>query len=769
MCSKYLNTLELIISKHREFSLIEDISIFTSKIKIDNFKSGNNLVLEKLLDKKSMFYDYIDKVIFEVMDLFNNQIINFDNKTIVYFSIYNSLFINFCDYCYYNKGINGISNSVCNNEYELKLDESNLNNNIVSNNSNFNVNIKKHNSTSSSYSNYSNLSSNSNNNKPIYTMKALTKRTTKLVLNSIINFTTDSIKKLVTIISADIWRRVPLKDTTDFFCLNKLELKIPFHLKCLIFLFNTKIDDISVKDDISNDKNSILNELKIKSALNFDSLMEGLLISFSKKNVQSKDILEKLLGIKSSTLNNIYNSYSEKVINNDINNNSNVNIKHNLLNKDIDSSSLIFTSSAFSLINYSVDLMSLSLMFDDLSYEILSNTFKIIDFYILSSLIILADKHSISLLYDDSIYNFSEILQKKPDKLDYLFETGKYHQKYKKIKVFIDSTLSTLRNLFSTNIEIPYIQNQNTISVNINLQRDNNNYNFNNNISNNNGNSNDINKKSSSFNLPILNSEIIYSSKNVYSLVIEKIIFFESVRSIKRLISRFSHLFNNINNNDQKKAIEEKSLFYKGFLIKLNSFLYFPICKVLYKTDLANNKLLNFKWDACEDSSRFSEINSSIEDMYMEVCSVTDKIVVMSTGSLTNKSKTKILESLFSYVSEILMGVFSQIKKCNSTGRSLMLKDIKFLKQRISETFALKNLNSIFSDLELYINAWYFNEEELFKHAKRSMLCPREFSGLVYTGEVFSKYNKSTKKEIIKKFESAYLDLMELFKLSYYS
>ena len=195
------------------------------------------------------------------------------------------------------------------------------------------------------------------------------------------------------------------------------------------------------------------------------------------------------------------------------------------------------------------------------------------------------------------------------------------------------------------------------------------------------------------------------------------------------------------------------------------------MCRNINKCDISLSKLLWFKWEADENKSNFNEVNYVIEELYLEICCICDKIVTISAGCLTEKSKENFLEVMFYNLNEQLLITFSQIKKCNTTGRSLMLKDIKFLKQRIQEAFGLKKLNNIFSSLEMYINAWYFVEEEMVKYVKKENISPKALSGLLNTADNFNlKKGGVQKKDFIKIFETqVYLDILELFKMSYYN
>lgn len=89
-----------------------------------------------------------------------------------------------------------------------------------------------------------------------------------------------------------------------------------------------------------------------------------------------------------------------------------------------------------------------------------------------------------------------------------------------------------------------------------------------------------------------------------------------------------------------------------------------------------------------------------------------------------------------------------------------MLQDVKLLKQKISESAEIKNLNELFAPLELYINAYNYSDEELIKYIRNSFISPNL---------VIDFPREKSKKEYYFILESVYNDLYELLKLSYYS
>lgn len=76
---------------------------------------------------------------------------------------------------------------------------------------------------------------------------------------------------------------------------------------------------------------------------------------------------------------------------------------------------------------------------------------------------------------------------------------------------------------------------------------------------------------------------------------------------------------------------------------------------------------------------------------------------------------------LVQLIIESLMDCFARIKKCNSTGRSIMLKDIKFLKQSMEDLvnktwkYAIP-FDKYFNEILTYVNAWYSDKEEMMRY-----------------------------------------------------
>ena len=192
------------------------------------------------------------------------------------------------------------------------------------------------------------------------------------------------------------------------------------------------------------------------------------------------------------------------------------------------------------------------------------------------------------------------------------------------------------------------------------------------------------------FYIPKFNSNITINDSNVYSCMIESIILYESIVLMKIILKRLSHFANNIELEFRSKFVLGTIKEYKGVLEELKVFIYKPICANIFKIEPIYNKILNYRWDPkeTEEASPFSEANQFVDNIFQEICEKYDKLYLLSGGSLTEKSQKRFLDVMLIHITEKLMDTFSKIKKFSSYGRSILLKDIKFLKSKIESKFS---------------------------------------------------------------------------------
>ena len=123
----------------------------------------------------------------------------------------------------------------------------------------------------------------------------------------------------------------------------------------------------------------------------------------------------------------------------------------------------------------------------------------------------------------------------------------------------------------------------------------------------------------------------------------------------------------------------------------------------------------------------------------------------------------KYLTILITHILNIIQNNFSKIKNCNDTGRSVMLKDIKFLKQGIENALKKYNLdkkmkiNELFDIIFLYINAWYYNSEELTKFIFDNNIQYKHFQSFIYSSPFISSFSQEKRSQYINEIKQKYL------------
>lgn len=704
---KCLKNLENIILKHESYSNIINVNEYSTKYSLEDFKQINESILDRFNLKRSVFFEYVEKTISDVLDIFTENITIFDAKSLMFLSIYINIFINF-----YNK-----------KSLECEIIRNKLNSLVKAN--------------------------------ITYNMK-------------------ENINKLCLVMSNDSWQRIAIKKI-DYFKKEKLTSKIPLHLKPLLFIFNSNTDD---NVNTNTNETKINDEIKLSCYNNISILLECLNSLYEQKNMKSLDLMKEILNISES---------SKDIINYD-----KFTPIYELINSNIDFNNSFFTLSSLSLLGYIEDIYSYYLTYESFQNLAFTQIFEMIEFYYSSGIIMFGNKNMFNTLYDDQVYNQNQQLNSF-EHIMKNFEQCNNQKKYKKIKQLLDNQITYLSELFSTSVQIPNIKvnsqfmtvknnfSFNTIKSNSFIQSINDESNVNENIivngfvnktnsSNNLNNSSNklviksgkksisntintenINGSNNSFSFPKLSSELLSNSKNIYFLVKESVIFLESCITNYKMINLI------VSTNDMlKKKSEEKIEHYKYLVKQFKTFLYYPICKSILKFDTIINKLELYNWK----KKSFDQINIYFEEIYQQLFAVQETIDNITAGCLSFKSKVRLMKVFICFLNDQLLIFFSNSKKYDIDTRSIMLQDVKLLKQKINDSVEIKNLNDLFAQLELYINAYNYNDVDLIKYIRTSFIPPYM---------VLNFPREKSKKEYLFILESVYNDLFELLKLSYYS
>ena len=410
----------------------------------------------------------------------------------------------------------------------------------------------------------------------------------------------------------------------------------------------------------------------------------------------------------------------------------------NILSKPLNLSKLILSSSSISIIRGFFDLILDLLFYDDLVFEIFFQIFNLYDYFIFASLnMIITDKKYLNDLIQD--LNFEDI--KKKERLEYGSEMTTYQQKYANFRKLFISTKQKLEILF---------QKKGGIDIEKNCTNFDNAYEMN------------------QFFLPKLSSQVelemggstSINDKFASSFYYESLMVIESLHSIFKIIKRLEHFKAKIELEFQSGFISETINNYKLILKEARDFVYRKLAIQLINFEPIRQKILDYKWDPAETEADTQLFDASpfINDIIIEL-----RIVYSHMGKIKKlplKIQQKLIDSFIQYVIECVMEAFSRLKRCNPTGRSIMLKDLKFLKQRIEDlvkTWGFKmSFDSYFSLIMNYVNAWYYGCDDLYSFLFDNNIEYKYWLGISNTSPIFNDLPRRQRKDFTQKVEDKY-------------
>lgn len=368
------------------------------------------------------------------------------------------------------------------------------------------------------------------------------------------------------------------------------------------------------------------------------------------------------------------------------------------LNKSINESNTTFSSSCLNVINCMLDFVRYNTLINNFTNEVFSYIFALYDYYIYAGLNMFISQGALEHLLLDSVF----INNTHYEQLEILNEEALYFLKYLNLRKFLIDTKKKIGDkIFS--------------KVNINFK----------------------------VLLPQLSSDIYIDSGNAYSCLIEKIVFYESCVTLYKVIKRLFPI------DIQSKFIPQLQL-YKTILLEVRSFIYYPIMpKILGLNPYLNTlSIQNWNISEIEVSSKFTDASEFIYNIIDELFEKYNNLTILSSDSLTNTSKLRFFNIMLEFLMDELSTSINEIGQCSSVGRSILLKDIKYLKNNIEDIIKEKKTiksDNIFNSLITYINAWYYCENDLLQYMRSCHIKMRLISGILKTGLVLSKLSNEVK------------------------
>ena len=381
------------------------------------------------------------------------------------------------------------------------------------------------------------------------------------------------------------------------------------------------------------------------------------------------------------------------------------------LNKPIIEDKTTFSSSCLNVINCMIDFMRYNSLINDFTNEVFSYIFALFDYYIYAGLNMFISQPVLEHLLFDSVF----MKNSHYEQIEILNEEALYFLKYLNLRKFLIDTKKKIgEKIF--------------LKVNINFKTL----------------------------LPQLSSDIYIDSGNAYSCLIEKIIFYESCITLYKVIKRLLP-------TDIQNKYTPQLKFYKTILIELRSFIYYPIMQNIFGLNPYLNSLSIQNWNISEIevNTKFNDASEFIYNIIDEIFEKYNNLTILSSDSLTNISKLRFFNIILEFLIDELSTSINEIEQCSSVGRSILLKDIKFLKNNFEDILKEKkkiNSDIVFNKIISYINAWYYNENDLFSYMKTNHIKMRLISSILKTGLVLSKVSNEIKHLIRNKIKDVAIE-----------
>ena len=381
------------------------------------------------------------------------------------------------------------------------------------------------------------------------------------------------------------------------------------------------------------------------------------------------------------------------------------------LNKPIIEDKTTFSSSCLNVINCMIDFMRYNSLINDFTNEVFSYIFALFDYYIYAGLNMFISQPVLEHLLFDSVF----IKNSHYEQIEILNEEALYFLKYLNLRIFLRDTKKKIgEKIF--------------LKVNINFKTL----------------------------LPQLSSDIYIDSGNAYSCLIEKIIFYESCITLYKVIKRLLP-------TDIQNKYTPLLKIYKTILIELRSSIYCPIMQNIFGLNPYLNSLSIQNWNISEIevNTKFSDASEFIYNIIDEIFEKYNNLTILSSDSLTNISKLRFFNIILEFLIDELSTSINEIEQCSSVGRSILLKDIKFLKNNFEDILKEKkkiNSDIVFNKIISYINAWYYNENDLFSYMKTNHIKMRLISSILKTGLVLSKVSNEIKHLIRNKIKDVAIE-----------
>ena len=243
------------------------------------------------------------------------------------------------------------------------------------------------------------------------------------------------------------------------------------------------------------------------------------------------------------------------------------------------------------------------------------------------------------------------------------------------------------------------------------------------------------------------------------------IVLISTISTLYKTLKRLEGFTSKIELDFQKKQINDKLKNYKILKDQIQYFFYMKISINLFDFSEISHMIEDFNWSPPPEigSSQLFEASLWVNKILKLFQIIVNEIIIEFHENFEEKQLTDYIIILIKYIISNIQDTFAKIKSCNDIGRIIMLKDIKFLKQGIENI--LKNVNyfkniktaELFDIIFHYINAWYYNCDELIKFIFDNNMQYKYFSSFLYSSPIIKELTPEIKNNFINKVKKRYL------------
>lgn len=364
-----------------------------------------------------------------------------------------------------------------------------------------------------------------------------------------------------------------------------------------------------------------------------------------------------------------------------------------ILSNALNTSKMILSTSSIHLIKAISVLIEDMLFYDNIAFEIFYEIFNIVDYFIFASLNMFIQNKSVLKSLIDNINTIDTI--SKPIQVNYHLGIYQLTQirlqtAFPNLRQFLILTMKKLESILNIKEGIDIEKNSSSFET--------------------------------SFSFPQINSVLIKSATPGSNIIYHSVIAMESIHSIYKIIKRLKHFSLKIDLEFQRDFIENTISQYKTVIKEMSSFLYYALAKEIIDNDKDMGNICsqisnsNYNIREIEVNTKLLEASPFIED----ICAFAKQWCIKQSqlNTINKKIQRTFYTEMLKCVIENTSNAFVSIKYCNASGRSLMLKDVKMLKNALEDLLNNEwgfnvNFNKQFYGIFASINAWYYPKEAL--------------------------------------------------------